>query len=167
MTIAEYDHLDAAHKKHLLFQCCGSTAWVTKMLQAPPVEDLVDLLETAEENWYSCTQQDWSKAFEHHPKIGDLNSLQKKFATTAHFAASEQSGVETAGDDILQQLANGNTEYENKFGHIFIVCATGKSANEMLSLLKTRLPNTPEEEIKIAADEQLKITKLRLQKLFE
>ena len=166
MTIAEFDHLDFDHKKGLLTKCCGSAAWVAKMLNAPFAEDLVDLEETAEEKWYDCTEADWLEAFGHHPKIGDIQALKEKFSNTAAWAGKEQSAVDTAPENVLQQLAKANEDYEQKFGFIFIVCATGKSAEEMLAILQGRLPNSAADEIKIAAEEQLKITKLRLEKLF-
>jgi 2-oxo-4-hydroxy-4-carboxy-5-ureidoimidazoline decarboxylase len=167
MTIAEFDHLPAKQKRELLQKCCGSASWIEKMMDAPPAEDLVDLEETAEEKWWECSERDWLQAFEHHPKIGDINSLKEKYANTVEWASNEQSGVNVASDEILIALAKANDDYEQKFGHIFIVCATGKSAGEMLEILQSRLPNSAEDEIKIAADEQLKITKLRLEKLFE
>jgi 2-oxo-4-hydroxy-4-carboxy-5-ureidoimidazoline decarboxylase len=148
-------------------KCCGSTVWVDKMISFFPAEDLVELLEDAEEQWYKCTEKDWREAFAHHPKIGDTESLKKKFASTATWAAGEQGGVNTASQQTIEALAKGNHDYEDKFGYIFIVCATGKTAEEMLALLKERLPNDPVEEILIAADEQNKITKLRLQKLLD
>ena len=166
MTIAEFDHLDIDQKKELLTKCCGSAEWVAKMLDAPFAEDLVDLEETAEEIWYACTQADWLEAFSHHPKIGDINSLKEKFSNTAAWASKEQAAVDKAPENILHQLAKANEEYEQKFGFIFIVCATGKSAEQMLAILQGRLPNNAANEIKIAAEEQLKITKLRLEKLF-
>jgi 2-oxo-4-hydroxy-4-carboxy-5-ureidoimidazoline decarboxylase len=167
MTIAGFDHLPDEKKKELLLQCCGSSAWVNKMLTVFPVEDLVELLDAAEEKWYECTESDWKEAFDHHPKIGDINSVREKFANTAEWAANEQAGVNDAAENTLQQLAKGNAEYQNKFGFIFIVCATGRSAENMLADLKTRLNNSSDEEVKAAAAEQLKITKLRLEKLFE
>ena len=166
MTIAEFDHLEFDHKKELLTKCCGSAAWVAKMLDEPFAEDLVDLEETAEETWYDCTEADWLEAFSHHPKIGDIQSLKEKFSNTAAWASKEQGSVDTAPENVLHQLAKANEEYEQKFGYIFIVCATGKSAEEMLAILQGRLPNDAVDEIKIAAEEQLKITKLRLEKLF-
>jgi 2-oxo-4-hydroxy-4-carboxy-5-ureidoimidazoline decarboxylase len=122
-------------------------------------------LEDAEEQWYECTEADWLEAFTHHPKIGDIDSLKKKFASTATWAAGEQSGAAAASQKVLEDLAKGNDDYEKKFGFIFIVCATGKTAEEMLQLLQDRLPNKKEDELKIAMDEQNKITKLRLEKL--
>jgi 2-oxo-4-hydroxy-4-carboxy-5-ureidoimidazoline decarboxylase len=137
------------------------------MMPFVPAEDLVELLEDAEEQWWLCTEADWKEAFEHHPKIGDLESLQKKFEETAEWAENEQGGVNSASPATIKALAESNRSYEAKFGYIFIVCATGKSAEEMLGILQSRLQNDPEEEIKIAADEQNKITKLRIEKLLE
>lgn len=166
MTIADFDHLSPEKKKELLQQCCGSPCWIDKMLTVFPVEDLVELLEAAEEKWYECSEKDWKEAFEHHPKIGNINSLKPKFTTSAEWAADEQSGVNSSSEEVLQNLANSNQLYEEKFGYIFIVCATGKSAQEMLTLLEDRLKNTPPDEIRIAMGEQNNITKIRLEKLF-
>ena len=166
MTIAAFDHLPLEEKKTLLFQCCGSMAWVSKMIAMPPVEDLIDLFEDAEEKWYECTEADWKEAFGHHPKIGDIDALRRKFAVD-QFAGGEQSSISGATEETLKLLAKGNKDYEEKFGYIFIVCATGKPADEMLHLLHSRLPNEPAKEIKIAMQEQNKITRLRLQKLLE
>jgi 2-oxo-4-hydroxy-4-carboxy-5-ureidoimidazoline decarboxylase len=166
MTIAEFDHLNIEKKRKILEQCCGSSAWVEKMLTIPPAEDLIDLFEDAEEKWYECKEADWREAFSHHPKIGDLNSIKEKFASTAVFAAGEQSSVKDASEKVLQSLAEANAAYEKKFGYIFIVSAAGKSAEEMLGILTVRLNNNPEEEIKIAMEAQNKITRLRLEKLF-
>jgi 2-oxo-4-hydroxy-4-carboxy-5-ureidoimidazoline decarboxylase len=166
MTIAEFDHLDNTQKKSILLQCCGSVAWADKIIAALPAEDLIDLLQIAEEQWYACSKNDWREAFSHHPKIGDLNSLKEKFGSTADWAAGEQSSVKQASENTLQQLADGNKEYEEKFGYIFIINATGKTADDMLANLNTRLQNSAEEELNIAAEEQLKITRIRLEKLF-
>jgi 2-oxo-4-hydroxy-4-carboxy-5-ureidoimidazoline decarboxylase len=166
MTIAEFDHLSEQEKRDALFKCCGSANWVNKMLAVLPAEDLVDLLQDADEQWLQCAEPDWLEAFTHHPKIGDKSSLKEKFATTASWASNEQAGVSQASDDVIDALAKGNDDYFNKFGFIFIVCATGKSAEEMLGLLMLRLPNDPEKEIRIAAEEQGKITAIRLTKLF-
>jgi 2-oxo-4-hydroxy-4-carboxy-5-ureidoimidazoline decarboxylase len=165
MTLHELNLLDKDELKNALFQCCGSATWVDKMLPFFPADDMVELLEDAEEQWWKCSEQDWLEAFTHHPKIGDVEGLQKKFASTAHWAAGEQSGASTASMDTLIELKNGNEAYQKKFGYIFIVCATGKSAAEMLELLQERLNNEPTVEIELAADEQNKITKLRIEKL--
>lgn len=166
MTIAEFDHLPAEKKKELLLQCCGSVEWVNKMLEVFPVEDMVEFLEAAEEKWNECSMEDWKEAFEHHPKIGDIDSLKEKYTNTKGWAQDEQSGVNHANENTLQELAKSNDEYQKRFGFIFIICATGRSAAEMLDELKARIKNPEEEETRIAAAEQLKITKVRLEKLF-
>jgi len=114
MTLHELNKLSEAELKEELFKCCGSSNWVNKMLAAFPVEDLVDLEEDAEEKWYECNEADWKEAFTHHPKIGDVESLKKKFASTAKWAEGEQSGANTASQQILEALAKGNEEYEKK-----------------------------------------------------
>ncbi|MEQ1675236.1 MAG: 2-oxo-4-hydroxy-4-carboxy-5-ureidoimidazoline decarboxylase [Chitinophagaceae bacterium] len=167
MTLHEFNILPKEQLIEELTRCCGSAAWVNKMLPFIPADDMVELLEDAEAQWYECSPDDWKEAFSHHPRIGDVESLTKKFASTAQWASGEQSGVAAASGKTIEELAEGNRLYEEKFGYIFIVCATGKSAEEMLSLLQARLPNTPAAEIEIAAEEQNKITKLRLQKLLE
>lgn len=167
MTLHEFNILPKDKLKEELIRCCGSVAWVQKMLPHVPAEDLVEILEDAEIEWWNCTEGDWKEAFESHPKIGDTALASKKFATTVAWASEEQKNVETASEETFHALAEANKLYEEKFGYIFIVCATGKSAEEMLGLLHIRLQNKPEEEIKIAADEQNSITKLRIEKLLD
>lgn len=167
MTLHALNMLSKPQLRQELLKCCGSSAWVEKVMSFFPVEDLVELLNDAEEQWYKCSPEDWKEAFSHHPKIGDIDSLKKKFASTANWAMGEQSGTGTASEETIRELAKGNKEYEEKFGYIFIVCATGKSAAEMLDILQSRLPNDPQKEIGIAADEQNKITRLRLEKLLD
>jgi len=166
MTLHELNTLDKQKLREELFKCCGSSAWVEKMLKVFPMDDLVELLEDAEEKWFECSETDWKEAFSHHPEIGDIESLKQKFNNSG-WAVGEQAGVKEASQQTLETLAEGNRLYRARFGYIFIVCATAKSAEELLGLLHARLPNAPEEEINIAADEQNKITKIRLEKLLE
>lgn len=165
MTFAELNQLPENDLKEHLRQCCGSTRWVDRMAAEFPMEDTRHLMNAAELIWWELDHHDWLEAFSHHPKIGDIDSLRKRFAATREWAGTEQKGVESASEQILHRLADGNDRYEEKFGYIFIVCATGKTAGQMLELLEDRLDNDPEEEIKIAAGEQNEITKLRLEKL--
>ncbi|MEO7984758.1 MAG: 2-oxo-4-hydroxy-4-carboxy-5-ureidoimidazoline decarboxylase [Bacteroidota bacterium] len=167
MTLHELNILSQPQLKEKLLKCCGSSNWVKMMMAYFPADDLVELLEDAEEIWYECSPDDWKEAFTHHPKIGDIESLTKKFDSSAGWAAGEQSGVSLASKETTTALAEANHLYEEKFGYIFIVCASGRSAEEMLTMLKQRLTNGPNEEIKVAAEEQNQITKLRLQKLLE
>lgn len=166
MTIHEFNKLNNDEKQDLLQRCCGSTSWVNKMLEVFPVSDEEELYKYAEEKWNECSEADFREAVTHHPKIGDVKSLTEKFAPTAQWAAGEQAAVQQSSQKTIEALATANADYEANFGYIFIVCATGKSAEEMLAILQARLPNKPEDEIKIAASEQAKITRLRLEKLF-
>jgi 2-oxo-4-hydroxy-4-carboxy-5-ureidoimidazoline decarboxylase len=165
MTVAEFNDLPADAAINELTRCCGASKWAQRMAGERPYADLSGVLQAAREIWDSLGAEDWREAFQHHPKIGDVDSLKKKFAATAKWAIGEQSGAADAGGPVLQALADRNTEYENKFGFIFIVCATGKSAGEMLHILNERIENDAERELQIAAAEQGKITLLRLEKL--
>ena len=165
MTLHELNTLTQPQLKQELLKCCGSSTWVKMMMAYFPADTMEELLEEADVIWYECSEDDWKEAFAHHPKIGDVESLTKKFSSTAQWASGEQSGVNVASKETIDTLAEGNKKYEDKFGYVFIVCATGKSAAEMLTILQSRLSNEPEDEIKMAAEEQKKITKLRLQKL--
>lgn len=156
------DHADA---RAALLKCCGSTIWTEQMLARRPYADAAAVFAAAEQIDRTLTRSDWLEAFAAHPKIGDIASLRTKFASTADWTSNEQRGVQNADDDTLHGLADGNRAYEDRFGHIFIVCATGKTAGEMLDLLRARLGNNPDEELTIAAAEQSKITRLRLEKL--
>ncbi|MFM7217855.1 MAG: 2-oxo-4-hydroxy-4-carboxy-5-ureidoimidazoline decarboxylase [Bacteroidota bacterium] len=164
MKLDEINTMSTPAVKEWLTTCCGSGLWIDKMVSVRPFESEEDLLSKAGDAWRITNEEDWLEAFRHHPKIGDLESLKKKFATTEHLASSEQAAVNHAADATLRELAEGNDAYEQRFGFIFIVCATGKSADEMLSLLKLRLRHDRDEELRIAAGEQLKITLLRLKK---
>jgi len=125
-----------------------------------------DQLEAASESlWPTLSEQDWKEAFAHHPPIGDREALRAKFGSTRAWATGEQAGTVAASEEVLEALAQGNAAYHERFGYIFIVCATGKSAEEMLALQHARLPNTPDTEIAVAAAEQQKITRLRLRKM--
>ncbi|MEP7144992.1 MAG: 2-oxo-4-hydroxy-4-carboxy-5-ureidoimidazoline decarboxylase [Ferruginibacter sp.] len=165
MTFHELNILPAKTLRQELFKCCGSTAWVNKMMPFFPMDDLVEMLEDAEEQWYACEEADWREAFTHHPKIGDMEMLEKNFAATAEWASGEQAGVKTASRELIEELAAANAAYEKKFGYIFIICASGKTTEEMLRLLQHRLSNAAEAEIKNAIEEQNQITLIRLQKL--
>ncbi len=165
MTLEKLNDLKKPALAEALQKCCGSSAWVEKMLAGFPIADAETLMAEAKTKWYELSEIDWREAFAHHPKIGDVASLKEKFASTRQWAEGEQGAVKAASPATLEALAVGNAEYEQKFGYIFIVCATGKSAGEMLALLRARLPNAAAAEILIAAGEQEKITRLRLGKL--
>jgi OHCU decarboxylase len=147
--------------------CCGSQNWARKMAESRPFADLSALLEQAEQIWQNLEAKDWLEAFAAHPKIGAKKAVPQQSAQFAEWSDAEQSGTHAANDSVLDALAEANRLYEEKFGFIYIVCATGKSAEEMLALCKERLNNDADTEIRIAADEQRKITEIRLKKLLE
>lgn len=120
------------------------------------------LLNAAREEWFALAEADWLEAFSNHPRIGDRASLEARFPNTHDLSSNEQSGIGIAGADVLQALAKANNDYFDRFGFIFIVCATGKSAGEMLAMLLSRLQNDRDTELRAAAEEQAKITALRL-----
>jgi 2-oxo-4-hydroxy-4-carboxy-5-ureidoimidazoline decarboxylase len=165
MTLSDLNVLPAAARAEALGTCCGSSAWIATLNEQFPFTSSAALYEAAERIWNDLGEAHWREAFTHHPKIGDINALKEKFASTATWAAGEQGAVRQASQETLEALAAGNEAYEQRFGYIFIVCATGKSADEMLALLQARLPNEPSQEIHVAKGEQAKITRLRLEKL--
>lgn len=149
----------------LFFKCCASKKWAQAMADQRPYSNREDLVEKADKVWFALKPSDWQESIAGHPKIGDLDSLKKKFASSEALTREEQSGVSGASEETLKSLKQGNDNYEAKFGFIFLVCATGKSAEEMLDILNARIPNSLEKELNNVALEQSKITKLRLEKL--
>ena len=166
-TLEELNRLPADEACTALERCCGCRAWVERMCAARPFHGRAELLAEAERIWRALEPRHWREAFAHHPRIGDVEALRKRFAATATWAADEQRGATAAPEETLARLAAGNRSYEERFGYIFIVCAAGKSAGEMLALLEARLHSHPDAEIRNAAEEQMKITGLRLEKLLE
>ena len=156
---------DTAHFEFT--RCCGSSSWVSRMIQRRPFSNSESMFTAADEVWRGLSSADWKEAFSHHPRIGDIKAFREKLAATWAWADGEQAGTRSGSEQTLEALAVGNAEYEKKFGYIFIVCATGKNADEILSLLILRSNNEPAVEIHVAAEEQRKITQLRLQKLLD
>lgn len=154
--------LNSAEAQTVFSQCCTSTRWIDAMVNARPFTSREAMNQKADQIWATLEEADFLEAFDGHPKIGDVSTLKAKYANTKAFASGEQSGVEIATDDIIQALKEANDAYDEKFGFIFIVCATGKSANEMLDILNGRLPNTRDQELQNAAEEQRKIFQIRL-----
>ena len=159
MRLGELNALDDAAAVRELRRCCGSTRWAQQMAAARPFANEAALIDCADVIWWSLDAQDWLEAFAAHPKIGG--------PTTTRWSAEEQSGMDSAAAAISDRLERGNREYEARFGYIFIICATGRSAAEMLEALERRLGNAPDREIGIAAAEQRAITRLRLDRLIE
>jgi 2-oxo-4-hydroxy-4-carboxy-5-ureidoimidazoline decarboxylase len=149
-----------------LERCCGSASWVNAMAARRPFASTAALHAAAAQEWDRLDRADILEAFAHHPRIGaDVNELRARFGATSAWASEEQAQVKQAAEAVLEALRTANLAYQRRFGFIFIVCATGRSADEMLALLEARLPNPPDVELGVAAAEQAKITRLRLEKL--
>jgi 2-oxo-4-hydroxy-4-carboxy-5-ureidoimidazoline decarboxylase len=146
-------------------KCCGAKWWCEQMNEARPFADATAIPVAADRAFDAMPGQAWLEAFGGHPKIGDLDSLRMRLAGNKQWSAGEQAGVEVADEETLQKLADRNREYEQRFRYVFIVCATGKTAAEMLALLELRLRNNDSKELRVASQEQRKITHLRLGKL--
>jgi OHCU decarboxylase len=159
--------LSANEAESEFLKCCGSREWARQMGDARPFASFNELSETAERIWWALEPGDWLEAFRSHPKIGETKAAAPTSEESKRWSEAEQSGVRQAVAQTIQALAELNQKYEDKFGYIFIVCASGKSSEEMLAILRSRLENDPHEELRIAAAEQAKITELRLKKLVE
>jgi OHCU decarboxylase len=148
-----------------LLQCCGSRRWAELVSKDRPYETLETLLTYADVTWWTLTPADWRQAFRSHPKIGEKKAGNDVSAQSRQWSGQEQAGVSRASQDTVDSLADLNRAYDEKFGFIFIICATGKTSEEILAALKERLTHDSDTELRLAATEQSKITALRLKKL--
>jgi 2-oxo-4-hydroxy-4-carboxy-5-ureidoimidazoline decarboxylase len=165
-AVERLNRLAEAEAREALTRCCGATRWVEGMLAGRPFASAGELLHRAEVVWSELEPRDFLEAFSHHPEIGaDLGELRRRFAATAALSESEQAGASGASDATLRALGAQNRAYRARFGYTFIVCATGKSADELLEILEQRLQSAPDRELGLAAAEQAKITRLRLEKI--
>jgi 2-oxo-4-hydroxy-4-carboxy-5-ureidoimidazoline decarboxylase len=158
MTLEELNGLPAAKAEEELLKCCGSQRWARTVAARRPFKSKDDLQTIAEQEWWKLKYPDWLEAFSHHPRIGERAKAQG-------FAKQEQAGTSGASDNTLLSLESLNRLYEEKFGFVFLIFATGKTADEMLGSLQRRLQNGRDVELKNAVGEQAKITRLRLEKL--
>lgn len=169
LALADFNAMPAAAAEAALLACCGSAAWAQAMTARRPYGAAAELYAVAEERWWRLGPADWLEAFQRHPKIGERKAAAdggvERSVADKGWSAQEQSGMDAAAQATRDALAAGNAEYQRRFGYIFIVCATGKSADEMLALLRQRLQNDAGTELRIAAAEQARITRLRLEKL--
>ena len=154
---------EAARSEFL--RCCGSSAWAEQMVRTRPFSTLDHLLDAADKQWRALPKSAWPDAFAAHPRIGSARDVADAPAGTKAWAEGEQAAASRATEAALAALATANRDYEAKFGFIFLVCATGKSADEMLTQCRQRMAHEVEVEMEIAAEEQRKITRLRLHKL--
>lgn len=160
MTLDDLNALDATAAAGALHRCCGSTRWARRVAQARPFTSLDALAAHADAVWWGLDPRDWLEAFAAHPEIGGGGGA-------GEWSTEEQAGMVSAAAQTRRRLAEANQQYRARFGYIFIVCASGKTADEMLAHLDARLRHDPDDELRIAAEEQRKITRLRLAKLFE
>lgn len=170
MTVASINGMPEEEFLEVMLRCCGSRAWGARMLAVRPYASFQHLAACAELCWWNLPEAEWLLAFSAHPRIGGgLETLREKYASSSSpnptWEGEEQSGTKGAEEAVLQGLYDGNQEYEARFGHVFLICATGQSADKMLAALRSRKDNTPQQELLIAAGEQAKIAQLRLAKL--
>jgi len=163
-SLARWNQAASAAVAREILSCCGSTAWAERLTQRRPFAQAAALLAASDEIWRSLTPADWREAFRSHPRIGESSASSPAPARSAAWSEQEQDRVTNAADDLKSALADANRAYEEKFGYIFIVCAAGKSAAEILAILRRRMQNDKETEIREAAEEQRLITQLRLKK---
>ena len=147
-----------------ILPCCGSWAWANGMASSRPVEDLATLLATSDRIWRDLSPTDWLEAFQSHPRIGETRAPGESSARSQDWSVQEQRHAEESNDSLKQALAQGNREYEQRFHRIFIICAMGKSADEILANLRHRLNNDDAMELREAAEQQRQITHIRLRK---
>jgi allantoicase len=157
--------LDPAAARAELLNCCGSTKWADAISKSAPFASAQKLIDKAEAAFASLQKDDWLEAFRSHPRLGEKKSSTEISSQAKSWSENEQAGIAGAQGEVMAELAAANRAYEDRFGHIFIVCATGKSSAEILSMLRQRMSNSPDAEIRVAAEEQRKITRLRLEKL--
>jgi allantoicase len=163
--VERINQVPTAEAHQALLNCCGAREWVARMLAQRPFLSVDHLSETADRIWWELDSDAWFEAFRHHPPIGGKKARAKQSPKARQWSEGEQSLVQKASAEALSALAEGNREYQAKFDHIFLICATGKTSEEILENLRQRLRNDPDAELRVAAEEQRKITLLRLQKL--
>ena len=166
MRVNELDAMSGDDAGEQLRACCGSSHWVRDMVSRRPFHSFEAVSKAADDAWSKCGEKDWLEAFDHHPRIGGTESAAIQSAAAKFLASGEQAAVKSAPKELLAELAAVNAAYERKFGHIYVVCAAGKNTEEMLDMAKARMTNDVGTELQIAAEEQRKITQLRLKKLF-
>ena len=165
--IERFNQLSVAQARKALFDCCGSKKWVEQIISLRPFLSAANLLDASDKTWSALERREWLAAFRHHPAIGGRRAKGKQSETARRWSAGEQSAAQQASAETLAALAAANRAYQAKFGHVFLICASGKSSEEILKNLQKSLLTGPEEELRNAAEEQRKITRLRLEKLLE
>lgn len=163
-VLAHWNRLPSREAAEEILSCGGSAAWARELAARRPLESESSLIAASDEVWGRLRTQDWMEAFSKHPRIGEGKAPQAASAQSAAWSAHEQQNVAASGEAVQVALAEANQEYERRFGRVLIVCATGKTGPEMLQILRRRLRNDDASELREAAEEQRKITNLRLKK---
>lgn len=161
-VLSDWNSLDPTAARAAMLACCGATRWADAMVAARPLPNIIALSETADRLWATMTEADWLEAFASHPRIGERKA--QATGQSAAWSQQEQASAVGAPDTTLNELAQGNAEYEHRFGFTYIVCATGKSAAEMLEILQRRLSSDRQSELREAAEQQRQILQIRLGK---
>lgn len=164
ITLDHLNRLPADQAAESFRACCGSARWIAAMVSGRPYSDLDTLLGAAESAWRNAGPEDWEEAFAHHPRIGEPPD---RAGGSAAWSATEQRGALESDEPTRRVLAETNAAYQRRFGRRYIVCATGRTAEEILADLRARVDNDPVVELRVAAAEQGRITAMRLRKLIE
>jgi len=162
-ALAEWNSTDETSAQNAMLACCGARRWACAMVALRPIRDIVDLSTQADRIWATMVEADWMEAFACHPRIGERKAAQASAQSVA-WSRQEQASISEAQECVLADLAAGNALYEQRFGFTYIVCATGRSAEEILDILNRRLANTREAELREAAEQQRQILQIRLGK---
>lgn len=163
-VLDRWNHLPTQEAVEQVLPCCGSARWARELASRRPLPHETSLLAASDEIWNSLGGQDWAEAFAKHPRIGERKAPAVASPQSASWSEQEQKNVASAGEDVQEALAQANRDYERRFGRVFIVCAAGKSGSEILDILRRRLQDDDAAELREAAEEQRKITNLRLKK---
>lgn len=163
--LQRFNDAEPRQAQNALLACCGSEVWAEAMIEGRPYPTPDDLFRAAEDTWFLLPQDEWLVAFGHHPRIGERYLTRPNFAATAEQSAREQAGMAAATDEQRREFEELNERYERRFGHVFLICASGKSPGNMLDQLRRRLANDAHTELHNAAAEQAKITRLRLERM--
>lgn len=163
-TLEAWNMAGEAEARNAMLACCGSRRWADAMTALRPIANISALSEEADRVWGTMQEADWLEAFACHPRIGERKVSAHAGAQSAAWSKAEQERASAASENVLAEIASGNQQYEERFGFTYIVCATGKSADEMLAILKRRLGSTREAELREAAEQQRQIMQIRLGK---
>ena len=162
--LGRWNQASRAEAVREILACCGATAWAERLARRRPFFDEASLLAASDEVWLSLPAADRMEAFDSHPRIGESSAKAPLAARSASWSRQEQGKADDSDEEVKADLAAANRQYEQRFGHIFIVCATGKSAAEILAILHRRMQNDVDTELREAAEQQRQITQLRLKK---